>query len=112
MYKIYHNPRCSKSRAGLKYLEDKGFAFEIVKYLEDPISSEELKEVFAKIGKTPFEMVRTQEEEYKLNFRGKNFTDDEWYDILVKYPKLLKRPIIVHNQKAIWAVPAEVIESI
>ncbi len=110
--KIYHNPRCSKSRAGLQYLEEKGFDIEIIKYLTDGISASELKEIIAKTGKQPFDFVRTHEKDYIENYRGKEFTDEEWIKILVEKPHLLQRPIVVNGEKAVLANPPEVIEEI
>ena len=63
--KIYHNPRCSKSRKGLQHMEDKGYTFEVVKYLEEGISETELSGIIAKSGKTPFDFVRQHEKDYK-----------------------------------------------
>ena len=110
--KIYHNPRCSKSRAGLQYLEEKGFDIEIIKYLTDGISESELKEIIAKAGKKPFDFVRTHEKEYVENYRGKEYSDEEWIKILVEKPHLLQRPIVVNGEKAVLANPPEIIEEI
>ena len=109
---IYHNPRCSKSRAGLKYLEEKGYEIEIKKYLTDGISETELQEIIAKTGKKPIDFVRKQEPEFKTNFKGKEFSDQEWIEILVKNPKLLQRPIVVNGSKAVLANPPENVEEI
>lgn len=103
--KIYHNPRCKKSCEGLNYLKEKGADVEIVKYLEKGISSVELKEIFLKSGKKPVELVRTQEPEYKAELKGRNFSDDEWIQIIIDNPKLLQRPIIVGKYKAVLAQP-------
>ena len=110
--KIYHNPRCSKSRAGLHYLEEKGFDIEIKKYLTEGISKEELKDIISKIGKKPFDLVRTQETDYKTSFKGKDLSDEEWIIILVENPKLLQRPIVVNGNKAVLANPPEKVEEI
>jgi polyphosphate kinase len=110
--KIYHNPRCSKSRAGLKYLEEKGYDIEIKKYLIDGITEGELKEIIAKTGEKPLSFVRTQEKEYKENYKGKKFSDDEWIKILVENPKLLQRPIVVNGNRAVLANPPENVENI
>lgn len=112
MIKIYHNPRCRKSRAGLQYLQDKNVDFEVVEYLKNPVSIEELEDLMMKLNKKPSEMVRTQEEIYKKQFKGKSFTDHEWLRIIVENPKLLKRPIIAKEYKAVWGDPAENIEEI
>ena len=110
--KIYHNPRCAKSRAGLKYLEEQGYDIEVKKYLADGISESELREIIEKTGKNPFYFVRTQEKDYIDNYRGKIIGDEEWIKILVENPKLLQRPIVVNGDKAILANPPEIIEEI
>ncbi len=106
-YTIYHNPRCSKSRAGLEFLNDKKLNFEIVDYLKTGLDAAELKLLFAKIGKSPKEMIRTHEEIFKTQFAGKNFTDDEWIQIIAENPKLLQRPIVVRGNKGVLANPIE-----
>lgn len=110
--KIYHNPRCSKSRNGLNYLTEKGFDFETKLYLTEGLNADELKDVISKTGKPVFDFVRTQEKVYKENYKGKNFTDDEWIKILVENPKLLQRPIVVNGDKAVLANPPENVEEI
>jgi len=112
MIKIYHNPRCKKSRAGLKYLEDKGADFEVVEYLKNSISEDEFKNILMKLNLKPQDMIRTQEDIYKKQFKGKNFTDDEWVKIMVENPKLIKRPIVVKDYKAVWADPPENMDEI
>lgn len=110
--KIYHNPRCSKSRNGLKFLEEKGCSFEIVKYLDEGISEKELAEIIAKTGKKPFDFVRTHEQDYKDNYKGKELSDNEWIKVLAENPKLLQRPIVINGDKAVLGNPPENIEAI
>ena len=110
--RIYHNPRCVKSREGLIYLENKGYEVEIVKYLESGISESELAEIIAKTGKKPFDFVRTQEKEYKELYNGKKISDSKWIKILSANPKLLKRPIVVNGSKAVIACPPEMVDEI
>jgi len=112
MIKIYHNPRCRKSRAGLQYLVDNGVTPEIKQYLKDPLSEDELKNLLNKLNKKPQEIIRTQEAIYKSNFKGKNFNDDEWIKILIENPKLIQRPIVVREYKAVIGDPAENIDKI
>ena len=107
MYKIYHNPRCKKSRAGLQYLQEKGVEIEIVEYLKNPITEGELKDLLVRLHKKPLEMIRTQEELYRKELKGKNFTDDEWVKIMVENPKLIHRPVVVKGPKAVLGDPAE-----
>jgi len=112
MIEIYHNPRCKKSRAGLEHLKQKGVEFKIVEYLKEPISEKAFKEILTKLNKRPQEMIRTQEEIYKKDFKGKNFTDEEWIKIMVENPKLIKRPIVVKDYKAVWADPPEEMDAL
>ena len=112
MITIYHNPRCKKSRAGLEFLKTKTNDFTIVEYLKTPLTEEELSTLLMKLNKKPQEMIRTQEAVYKQNFKGKNFTDQEWIKIMIENPKLIKRPIVVRDNKAVWGDPAEEIEQL
>ena len=112
MIKIYHNPRCSKSRAGLAYLEEKGVEFEKVEYLKDEFSVEELTSVIAKTGKKPFELVRTHEDLYKKEYKGRELTDEEWIKVMVENPRLIHRPIVVNEACAVWAQPPQTIDEI
>jgi arsenate reductase len=110
MYTIYHNPRCKKSRAGLQYVQKRTNDFEVVEYLKNPISEELFKNLLMKLNLRPAEMIRTQEAIYKSDFKGKNFTDDEWVTIMTENPKLIKRPIVVRGNKAVWGDPVENLE--
>ncbi len=110
--KIYHNPRCSKSRNGLQYLEDKGCQIEIVKYLDEGLNEEELAEIISKTGKKPFDFVRQHEKDYKEQYKGKVLSDEEWIKVLVENPKLLHRPIVVNGDKAVLGNPPENIDDI
>jgi arsenate reductase (glutaredoxin) len=112
MLKIYHNPRCKKSCEGLKYLQEKAKDFEVVKYLESGLSNEILNEILLKTNKKPVELVRTQEEFYKTELKGKSFTDDEWKKIIIENPKLLQRPIVIGKYKAVFAQPANTIDEL
>jgi len=112
MFTIYHNPRCKKSRAGLQYLQSKTDDIKIVEYLKNPLTAEELKKLLMQLNKRPQEMIRTQETVYKQNFKGKNFTDEEWIKIMIENPKLIKRPIVVKGNKAVWGDPAEEIDAL
>lgn len=110
--KIYHNPRCAHSRAGLKYMEKKGYDLEIRKYLTEGITEEEVQEILDKTGKHPLELVRTQEPLYKAEFRNRDLTPREWTEVLAAHPQLLQRPIVVNGDKAVLAHPPEEIEKI
>ncbi|MFW6289727.1 MAG: polyphosphate kinase 1 [Mariniphaga sp.] len=110
--KIYHNPRCVKSRAGLKYIEEKGYTIEVRRYMTEGISADELRDVIQKTGLKPAELVRTQEKLYREKYRGTNLSDDEWIEVIAENPRLLHRPIVVNNDKAVLANPPEAVEKI
>jgi arsenate reductase len=112
MITIYHNPKCRKSREGLEYIKGKGLPFTIVEYLKTPFSREQLKELLMKLNLSPRELVRTQEDIFKDQFKGKTFTDEEWISILLEYPKLIQRPIVSKGYKAVVGQPPEEIEKL
>lgn len=112
-YKIYHNTRCKKSRGGLQYLQDKGIKPEIIEYLKDePFTEKSLSDVIKKLSIKPQELIRTQEAIYKQNYKGKDFTDQEWIKILVENPKLIRRPIIVKGDQAVVGDIVEHIDAV
>jgi arsenate reductase (glutaredoxin) len=112
MVTIYHNPKCRKSRAGVDYLKEKGIPFQVVEYLKTPFTRVVFKDILMKLNRSPFELARTQEDVYIEKFKGKNFTNEEWIDILLEYPRLIKRPIAVKGYKAVIAQPPEEIEKL
>ncbi|MEX0361954.1 MAG: arsenate reductase (glutaredoxin) [Allomuricauda sp.] len=107
MIKIYHNPRCRKSREGLEFLENSGESFEVVRYLEEVPSREELETLIGYLGISPEALVRKNEAVWKEQFKGKSLTDSEIIDAMVQYPKLIERPIIVKDNKAVIGRPAD-----
>jgi len=107
MIKIYHNNRCSKSRCGLQILEDSGKDFEVVKYLEDTPSIDELTELIKLLGISPLQLVRKGEAIWKENFKTKQLSDNELIEAMVKYPKLIERPIVINRNKAVIGRPPE-----
>lgn len=104
---IYHNPRCRKSRETLALIEDKTSNVKIVQYLENPPDERELKDILGKLKLKPEALLRKGEQIFKDNFKGKNFTDDEWIRIMTENPKLIERPIVVKGNKAIIGRPPE-----
>jgi arsenate reductase len=85
---------------------------EVVEYLKTPLDESELKDLLVRLHKKPTEIIRTQEAIYKSDFKGKNFTDDEWVKILLEYPKLIQRPIVVKGPKAVIGDPTDEIEAL
>jgi arsenate reductase len=112
MIKIYHNPRCSKSRQGLAIIEKSGKEFEIIKYLENIPSEKELSNIIKMLGISPIQLVRKNEKIWKENYKGKELSDLEIIAAMVQNPKLIERPIVINNNKAIVGRPPENIVSI
>jgi len=110
MYKIYHNPKCTKSREGLEFLKSKNVDFEVIEYLKNPLTESELKNLLMLLNLKPLDIVRTQEELYKTEYKNLKLSDAEWIKIMVQNPKLIQRPIVVKNHKAVVARPAENID--
>tara|TARA_R110000868_G_scaffold4211_13_gene26706 strand:+ start:113561 stop:113902 length:342 start_codon:yes stop_codon:yes gene_type:complete len=105
MIKIYHNPRCQKSREALKIVEESGKKFEIVKYLENSPSKKELREIVALLKIPVLDLVRKNETIWKENFKGKILSEDAILEALTTYPKLIERPIIINGTKAVIGRP-------
>lgn len=105
--KIYHNPRCRKSREALNIIQNHGVDPEIILYLEMPPSIKEIKALLEKLDINAFQLVRKEEKLYKENFKGKDLSDEEWIKILADNPKLIQRPIIIDGKKAVIGRPPE-----
>ncbi|MEM9679251.1 MAG: arsenate reductase (glutaredoxin) [Bacteroidota bacterium] len=107
MIQILHNPRCAKSRQGLAILEASGKPFEVIKYLENIPTKNDLKSILEKLGITPMELIRTNEAIWKSDFKGKSLSNDQLIDIMLEYPKLIERPIVINGDKAVIGRPPE-----
>ena len=112
MIKIYHNPRCRKSRETLNLIREAGHEPEIIEYLQNPPSASELKELLKRMGKKPMEIIRKGEDIFKSNFKGKTYSDDEWISIMVENPKLIERPIVVKGDEVRLGRPPETVKEI
>ncbi|MFQ5708149.1 MAG: arsenate reductase (glutaredoxin) [bacterium] len=111
--KIWHNPRCSKSRAGLQYLHNKELEVEVFEYMKDEIDPAELARLIEQSGQPLEEFIRTNEPEYKaLGLKGQSLTVEAFAKIAAEHPRLLQRPIIVKGDKAILGRPAARIDEI
>ena len=104
---IWHNPKCSKSREALKLLEEKGEAFETVKYLESVPSREEIVKLLGMLGIGARELMRTKEDLYKELGLALVNDEERLIDALCEHPKLIERPIVIDGNKAIIGRPAE-----
>lgn len=109
MIKIYHNPRCAKSRQGVAALEEAKVDFEIIKYLDTLLNKEELLEILNFLNIQPIQLVRKTEKIWKENYKMKKLTDDEVIMAMVENPKLIERPIVVKDNKAVVGRPTELI---
>ncbi|WP_299220388.1 arsenate reductase (glutaredoxin) [uncultured Aquimarina sp.] len=107
MTTIYHNPRCSKSRQCLAILEEKNEDLNIIKYLDNPLTEAKLSEIIDLLGIKPIDLVRKNEAIWKQEFKGKSLTDNELIRIMCEHPKLIERPIVTKNNKAIIGRPPE-----
>ena len=106
-YIIYHNPRCRKSRESLKYLQDNGHDFEVIDYIKNPLSIEEILKLVESLNIKPLELVRKNEAFWKENFKNKDLDDNQIIEALSKYPKLIERPIVTKDKSSIIARPIE-----
>lgn len=105
--KIYHNPRCMKSRQTLALIEEAGIQPEIIKYLENVPSREDLLDILMKLNLKPADILRKGEPAYKEIIKGKSFGEEELIQIMIENPKLIERPIVIRGNKAVLGRPPE-----
>lgn len=106
--KIYHNPRCSKSRQALAILQDSKVEFEVIEYLKNPPTEQELSEIIAKLGIAARDLIRQKEEEFKqLGVKQDVLSHDSAITLMANEPKLMERPIVVTDEKAVIGRPPE-----
>lgn len=105
---IYHNPKCSKSRQTLKLIKDRNINPKIILYLEEKFSYQELKDIILQLGISPRDLLRKGEVEYKENnLNNIMLSDDEIINLMVCFPKLVERPIVVKDNQIILGRPPE-----
>ncbi len=109
---IYHNPRCSKSREVLQLLEERNEDLEVVLYLENPPTVEELQKLLKQLDKKPKDIVRSKEKLWKEKYRDKKLSGKRLLQILSKNPQLIERPIVIKNEKGIVARPTDSVKKI
>lgn len=105
MITIYHNNRCRKSREGLEILGKSGKEYGIREYLNDVPSRDELNNLLAMLNIKPLELIRKNEAIWKEQYKNVSMTDDEIIDAMIKYPKLIERPIVINGDKAVIGRP-------
>ena len=105
--RIYHNRRCSKSRAACQLVAQSGLPAEIIDYLETPPSRDELRVLLRQLGMPAADLVRRGEAVFRQLYAGRTLSDDEWLDALVAHPILIERPIVVRGDRAVVGRPPE-----
>ncbi|MEZ4907896.1 MAG: arsenate reductase (glutaredoxin) [Saprospiraceae bacterium] len=109
---VFHNPRCSKSRAALKYLDEKGIKYDTILYLKDNPDFKQLKEIIDKLNIKPLDLIRKKEKIFTTTYKGQNLTDDEWIQVMVDNPVLIERPVVFNEAKAVVGRPVELIDEL
>ena len=104
---VYHNPRCSKSRCALDFFNERQLDFTVVEYLKVVPTKAELSTIIDQLGIAPEALIRKGEEDFKLHFKGKSLSNEEWIEAMLQFPKLIERPIVVVGGKAVVARPTE-----
>lgn len=112
MLKIYHNPRCSKSRQGLQILEEAKVPFEIINYLNHPPAIDELTKLVKTLDISPIQLIRKGEAVWKEKYKGKTLTDSEIIKAMAIYPKLIERPIVIDGKRAVIGRPPTLIKDL
>lgn len=107
MIRIYHNPRCRKSRETLQLIRDKAKEVKVIEYLKEMPDRATLERILELLKLSPAEVIRKGETLYKQKYKGKEFSRDQWLDILLENPVLLERPIVVNGDKAVVGRPPE-----
>ena len=110
---IYHKPTCTTCRQTVQMLKDSGTPFTAVNYYEQTFTKDQLKKILKKAGLSPKDVLRTKEDIYKeLGLVKKKLSEDALLDLMVKYPDLIQRPLVVKDDKAVLARPAETVKAL
>ena len=112
MIVVWHNPRCSKSRNGIKYLDEKGLEYEVRRYLDNPPTEDEIRDILKKLDMSARELMRTKESIYKELGLKDIDDEDKLIEAMSKYPKLIERPIVINADRAVVARPETEIDKI
>jgi arsenate reductase len=112
MIQIYHNPRCSKSRQGVTFLKEKNLPYEEVRYLDQGLTTDELKGLLKKLNCSAMELIRTNEAVWKSEYKDKEMGEEQLIKAMASNPRLVERPVVVNGEKAVVARPTERINEI
>lgn len=112
MIQVLHNPRCGKSRESIALIEASGKPFEIIKYLDNPLSVSDLKALIQKLEITPIDLIRQKESIWIEKYKGRDLSNTEIIQAIAEYPILMERPIVIHGSKAVIGRPTENIKKI
>ena len=107
MIKIYHNNRCRKSREGLQTVQASEQPYVVIDYISNLLDATELKEIITILGIAPIDLVRKNEAIWKSDYKGKELSDQELIEAMIAHPKLIERPIVIHNNKGVIGRPNE-----
>jgi len=106
--KLYYNPRCSKSRQTLSLIQERGIQPEIIEYLKDTLTADEIRTILKLLDLSPRQLMRKGEPIFKKkSLDDPTLTDDELIEAMIKYPILIERPILIANKKAALGRPPE-----
>ena len=110
---LYHNPGCSKSRAAFEWLQSRGIAFEVVDYLQSPLSAVQIAELLTALGATARDAMRREDALYgELGLYSPRLDEQALVSAMARYPALLQRPILRHRDRAVIARPVERMQEI
>ena len=107
MIKVLYNNACSKSKAILEHLDENNVAFEIIDFVENPLSELEIKTLLKKLNTSVHELIRKNEQLYKEKYASQNLSDEEWIKVLAENPSLIQRPILIKGSVAMIGRPLE-----
>ncbi len=105
--RIYHNARCSKSRSACALVAEAGIQAEIIEYLKTPPTRAELEDLLRRLGMLPSELIRRGEDIFKAEYAGRDLSEAECLEALLRHPVLMERPIVVRGERAVVARPPE-----
>jgi arsenate reductase len=106
---ILHNPRCSKSREALNLLQEQNVSIEVIEYLNGDLKKSTLESVLKKMKISAFDLLRKVEDDYKNFIKGKDLSENEVVNLMIQYPKLIERPIVISGNKAVIGRPPSLV---